>query len=44
MSSRSISCSFIQNLRDDLFQKIRSLDKLEDELAKGKKMESILRK
>ncbi|WP_363320832.1 DUF2200 family protein [Ramlibacter sp.] len=29
---------------DPLMQKIRHLDKLIDELAKGKKMESILRK
>jgi hypothetical protein len=33
----------IEDLTDPLMQKIRYLDKLVDELAKGKKMESILR-
>ncbi len=33
----------IEELTDPLMQKIRYLDKLVDELAKGKKMESILR-
>ena len=33
----------IENIEDPLMQKIRYLDKLVDELAKGKKMEKILR-
>lgn len=33
----------IEDLTDPLMQKIRYLDKLIDELAQGKKMESILR-
>ncbi|MCW5656026.1 DUF2200 domain-containing protein [Hydrogenophaga sp.] len=33
----------VENVEDPLMQKIRWLDKLVDELAKGKKMESILR-
>lgn len=33
----------VENLEDPLMQKIRYLDKLIDELAKGKKMEKILR-
>ncbi len=33
----------VEDLTDPLMQKIRYLDKLVDELAKGKKMESILR-
>ncbi len=33
----------IEDLTDPLMRKIRYLDKLVDELAKGKKMESILR-
>ncbi len=33
----------VENVEDPLMQKIRYLDKLVDELAKGKKMESILR-
>ena len=33
----------VEDLTDPLMQKIRYLDKLIDELAKGKKMESILR-
>lgn len=33
----------IEEIEDELMQKIRYLDKLVDELAKGKKMEKILR-
>lgn len=33
----------VENIEDPLMQKIRWLDKLIDELAKGKKMEKILR-
>ena len=34
----------VENVEDPLMQEIRYLDKLVDELAKGKKMEDILRK
>jgi hypothetical protein len=34
----------VEEVADPLMQKIRYLDKLIDELARGKKMESILRK
>ena len=34
----------VEDVADPLMQKIRYLDKLIDELAKGKKMESILRR
>lgn len=34
----------VENIEDPLMQKIRYLDKLIDELAKGKTMEKILRK
>ena len=34
----------VENIEDPLMQKLRYLDKLIDELAKGKKMEKILRK
>ena len=34
----------IENIEDPLMQEVRYLDKLVDELAKGKKMEQILRK
>src|SRR5688572_28884266 len=34
----------VEDVADPLMQKIRYLDKLIDELAKGKKLESILRK
>ena len=34
----------VENIEDPLMQKLRYLDKLVDELAKGKKMEKILRK
>lgn len=33
----------VENIEDPLMQKIRYLDKMIDELAKGKKMEKILR-
>ncbi|HTK37090.1 MAG TPA: DUF2200 domain-containing protein [Pyrinomonadaceae bacterium] len=34
----------VEDIEDPLMQKIRYMDKLIDELAKGKKMEKILRK
>ena len=34
----------VEDIQDPLMQKIRYLDKLIDELARGKKIESILRK
>jgi hypothetical protein len=34
----------VEDIEDPLMQKVRYLDKLIDELAKGKKMEKILRK
>ncbi len=34
----------VENIEEPLMQKLRYLDKLVDELAKGKKMEKILRK
>lgn len=34
----------VENIEEPIMQKIRYLDKLIDELAKGKKMEKILRK
>jgi hypothetical protein len=33
----------VEDIEDELMQKIRYLDKLVDELAKGKKMEKIMR-
>jgi len=33
----------IENIEEDLMREIRYLDKLVDELAKGKKLSSILR-
>jgi hypothetical protein len=40
-----VICGYrIENIEDPLMQKIRYLDKLVDELAKGKAMEKILRK
>ncbi len=33
----------VEEVEDPLMQKIRYLDKLVDELAKGKKIESVLR-
>ncbi|MBS1626568.1 MAG: DUF2200 domain-containing protein [Bacteroidetes bacterium] len=39
-----IICGYrIEEIEDELIKKIRYLDKLVDELAKGKKMEKILR-
>jgi hypothetical protein len=34
----------VENVEDPLMKKIRQLDKLVDELAKGKTMDKILRK
>ncbi len=34
----------VENIQDPLMQEIRYWDKLVDELAKGKKMDEILRK
>ncbi|WKW46645.1 DUF2200 domain-containing protein [Myroides sp. JBRI-B21084] len=34
----------IENIEDDIFKKVRYLDKLIDELAKGRSMDKILRK
>lgn len=40
-----IICGYrVEEIEDPLMQKIRYLDKLVDELAKGKKLEKILRK
>ena len=40
-----VICGFlVEEIKDKLMQKIRYLDKLVDELAKGKTMEKILRK
>ncbi len=40
-----VICGYkVQDIEDPLMQKIRYLDKLVDELAKGKKMEKILRR
>lgn len=40
-----VICGYrVEEIEDDLIQKIRYLDKLIDELAKGKTMEKILRK
>ncbi len=40
-----VICSYrVEEIEDKLMQKIRYLDKLVDELAKGKAMEKILRK
>lgn len=39
-----VICGYrVEDIQDKLMQKIRYLDKLIDELAKGKKMEKILR-
>ena len=41
----SVICEYrVEEIEDKLMQKIRYLDKLIDELAKGKTMEKILRK
>src|SRR6187549_3249804 len=40
-----VICGYrVEEIEDKLMQKIRYMDKLVDELAKGKKMEKILRK
>lgn len=40
-----VICGYrVEEIQDELMQKIRYLDKLIDELAKGKAMEKILRK
>jgi len=40
-----VICGYrVEDIEDPLMQKIRYMDKLVDELAKGKKMEGILRK
>jgi hypothetical protein len=40
-----VICGYrVEDIEDDLIQKVRYLDKLIDELAKGKTMEKILRK
>lgn len=39
-----VICGYrVEEIEDDLMQKIRQMDKLVDELAKGKKKEKILR-
>lgn len=39
-----VICGYrVEDIEDDIVQKVRYLDKLIDELAKGKKMEKILR-
>lgn len=41
---RGVICGYrVEEIEDPLMQKIRYLDKLIDELARGKKMEKILR-
>lgn len=41
---KGVICGYrVEDIDDPLMQKIRYLDKLVDELAKGKKMEKILR-
>ena len=40
-----VICGYrVEEIEDDIMQKVRYLDKLIDELAKGKAMEKILRK
>lgn len=42
---KGMICGYrVEDIEDETMQKIRYLDKLIDELAKGKKMEKILRK
>lgn len=42
---KGVICGYrVEDIEDPLMQKIRYLDKLVDELAKGKAMEKILRK
>ncbi|MGB8193808.1 MAG: DUF2200 domain-containing protein [Chitinophagaceae bacterium] len=39
-----VICGYrIEDIKDELMQKVRYMDKLVDELAKGRKMEKILR-
>ncbi|MCM8568579.1 DUF2200 domain-containing protein [Gramella jeungdoensis] len=41
---KGVICGYrVEEIEDELMQKIRYLDKLIDELARGKKMEKILR-
>ena len=41
---KGVICGYrVEDIEDPLMQKIRYLDKLVDELARGKKMDSILR-
>ena len=42
---KGVSCGYrVEDIEDDLMRKIRYLDELIDELAKGKAMDKILRK
>ncbi len=42
---KGVVCGYrVEEIEDELMQKVRYLDKLVDELAKGKAMEKILRK
>ena len=42
---KGVICGYrVEEIEDELMRKIRYLDKLIDELAKGKAMEKILRK
>ncbi|MCB0477014.1 MAG: DUF2200 domain-containing protein [Crocinitomicaceae bacterium] len=42
---KGLICGYrVEEIEDPLMQKIRYMDKLIDELAKGKKMESIMRR
>lgn len=42
---KGVICGYrVEDIEDPLMQKIRYLDKLIDELARGKKLDSILRK
>ena len=42
---KGVICGYrVEDIEDEVMQKIRWLDKLIDELAKGKPMEKILRK
>jgi len=42
---KGVICGYrVEDIEDPLMQKIRYMDKLVDELAKGKKLEKILRK
>ncbi len=41
---KGVICGYrVEDIQDELMRNIRYLDKLIDELAKGKKMEKILR-